>query len=180
MPRDTYTDGFKLSRKIEQPKPHTDRSTRSSSPTLSRKYSPALSRRNSSLGRSEGNCVSDLTVTSLLDRGTPLVIFECKSKSGGFDIEEGMSQLVSYGLSLRHKKQVKNEIKLVLITPSVWYLASLPPYKMESEIDLRIYFESYGKFGVLTEIDGGLFLDRKAYLKFLINLRSHFQSFKSA
>lgn len=104
----------------------------------------------------------------------PLVIFECKSQAS--ESIQGMAQLVSHGLALRHKKKVTHKIKLVLLTPLTFYSASLPPYEEEPEKNLDVTFES---FDVLIERYEKYVLCRKEYLAFLENIREHFVSLKS-
>ena len=55
-------------------------------------------------------------------------------------------------------------------------MASLPPYKNGTENNMEIEFVSYG---MLVDTGTVLFLDRKAYIAFLINLPELFHSVKS-
>ena len=181
-PRDTLTDNFRLSR-VKAP---TNSQSNTRFRSLNYDDSTNLSSGNSfgdylqSTKRShaEGNQISDVMIWSVKKK-LPLVIFECKSSLGSSDIKEGMAQLVSHGLSLRDKKQIAHRIKLVLITPGSWYIAELPPYGKRSEINFEVDFVGYGKFGVLVKTSGGVFLDRKAYISILLDLRQHFKSLKS-
>ena len=184
--RDTFTDGFKLDRyeikkKTEPTTSMSVRSYRSSSDKFY-KQSTTYSHSSSSSAKSSdsshytsGNCVADYMVLSASN--TPLVIFE--SKSSEAKIKKGLAQLVSHGLALRDIKKVSHEIKLVLLTPTFWYSASLSPYE-EKELDDN-YLEEiiFEKFNVLVwQLGQGLFLYRKAYLAFLRNLRQHFELVK--
>lgn len=182
IPRDTFLDDFLLSIDKMETTSETYSGLRSGSQPdsdiLSDRSTPSTrNRRPSSSKHLEGNQSSDMTVASNED--SPLVIFECKRKFQQSDIEDGIAQLVSYGMSLRDKKQVGHEIKLVLMMPGNWYLATLPPYKRGPENNLEIDFVSYGMSGMLVDTGAGLFLDRKAYITFLLNLRQHFQLVKS-
>ena len=132
----------------------------------------------------EGNFVPDLVI---FDQSLkfPLVVFEVKSKPLPSHVERGVSQLVSYGLAIRDKKKIPYSLKLVLITPKEWYLASLPPYQDQPQYQeelpdkLNIKFLSYGQSGIFENVGNVLCLDRKAYMTVLMNLHQHFESVKS-
>lgn len=178
--RATFTDSFKLMKMITK--------AESKSPICTRSWASSMSIENchsapSSLQRSNnspsshyalGNQVADLM--ALNSEESPLVIFECKSSLSA-ESKKGMLQLISHGLSLRDKKRVKHEIKLVLVTPLNWYSASLPPYTDEPERRLDVTFEDYKVFVL---VDQGCFLHRSCYTAFLRNLRRHFELVKSA
>ena len=123
----------------------------------------------SSFSSSEGNCSADLVVCER-ESDLPIVVFECKGGANISNIEKGMIQLVSYGLSLQHKRKLAHSVKLVLITPRTWYVATVPPYQTEiSEIRFMNYV-------MLKKTENETFFDRKAYIAFLIELRQHFES----
>ena len=175
-PRNTFTDGFKL-----------ERDDRCKSKMELRNHSSLMAEDNiaTCTGRSSGssssapkyyaagNCSADLMVSSV--SGLPLVIFECKSNHSQY--KKGFSQLISHGLALRDKRQVKHSITLVLITPTKWYMTTLPPFKKEEDQYLDVCFK---EFPVLVwKCHLGVFLHRKAYLAFLRNLHQAFESVKS-
>lgn len=172
--RDTHADGFKLKRVVMKVNSTSHMSTRSSQSSpesfvdnLSLKSSENMSDSNN---RSNRSC--DLMALSPLY--SPLAIFECNSNAS-VEYIQGLIKLVSHGLALRDKKQVKHEIKLVLVTPVFWYSASLPPYK-EPEDKMKVYFE---QFSVFFEDGEYLFLKRNEYLSFLRSLRQHYELVQS-
>lgn len=180
--RSTFEDRFKLLR-IEgsMEKESTEIITRSSSKDIDSSYltqswvnsnSNSSDTSSSSSHYAEGKCSADL-VTLHLKTHMPFVIFECKSNGDTSSLQKGISQLLSYGLSLRHKKQLKYDIKLVLILPGYWFISSLPPFGTElptivfSRYDVMEYDENHQYY-----------VNRKAYLGFLNNLRQHFELLK--
>lgn len=189
IPRKTFSDGFKLSREIAHKETAMDLRSSGSSSHSGKLRSTASthlpladnltirSRKFSSGSHLKGNLEADMVALSN-KRRLPLVIFECKSSASYTDIRNGMAQLISYGLSVRDKKQIAHIIKLVLITPYRWFIASLPPYKSLSETTLSIRFIPYGTFGVLVKTGRDLFFDRRAYVEALSVLRQHFESVK--
>ena len=125
----------------------------------------------------KGNCISDL-VTSHMESLSPLVIFECKSRSDKRSLQKGMAQLISFGLSLRYNQQLSCKLKLVLITPISWCSASLPPYEEKLSV---ILFSEYQVFKIFNLKDDKIIcLDRTAYTNFMTDLRHHFQSVKQS
>ena len=151
--------------------------TRSRASSMSIGHSaPSLLRRSNNSPSSHhalGNRVADLMAIN--SEESPLVIFECKSRVS--ESRKGRLQLISHGLSLRDKKRVKHEILLVLVTPTNWYSAFLPPYTDDHERHLDVTFEEYKVFVL---VDQGCFLYRSCYIAFLRNLRRHFELVKSA
>lgn len=166
--RDTFTDALKLTRNAMK--------TKSKSHMFLRSGESITESENSSTHYAFGNCCCDLMTLSAISH-SPLVIFECKSNKNTSERAQGMVQVVSHGLSLRHRRQVKHEIKLVLVTPLNWYSTSLPPYKDELENCLDITFEQFDVF--VRDKNGKNLLHRKGYLNFLNNLRQHFVLVKS-
>jgi len=65
------------------------------------------------------------------------VIVECKSSSDGQSLRDAMAQCLSYGLAYRHRNKYQYTIKLLIITPFVWAILTLPPYVWR--IGLYIY-----------------------------------------
>ena len=135
--RATLRDNFKLMRMVKKAESVSPICTRSRASSMSIGHSaPSLLGRSDSsglLGRSNssgsshyalGNRACDLMTIDSVE--SPLVIFECKSSVS--ESRKGRLQLISHGLSLRDKKRVKHEILLVLVTPTNWYSAFLPPY----------------------------------------------------
>ena len=194
MTRDTFADGFKLfntKRNNEHDKAHKtemnckrkqQKQNRSATLSHSSKITSPFSSRSSSKSPTEnynvkGNSTADLIIFNKVK--SPLAIFECQCKATHAEVQTGVVRLVSHGLSIRNKKQVEHDIKLVLITPSRWYSASLPPYK--DGASLNVSFEQFGVFVVEDNADDTetLYLHRKEYLDFLRNLRHHFQLVKS-
>jgi len=49
----------------------------------------------------------------------------------GQSLREAMVQCLSYGLAYRHRKKYAYAIKLLIITPFVWCILTLPPYSEE-------------------------------------------------
>ena len=179
-PRDeTFTDGFKLER--------DDRlDDRCKSKIELRSHSSFMAEDNISTctGRSSGSSSStpkyyaagnhsaDFMVSSV--SGLPLVIFECKLNHSQY--KKGFFQLISHGLALRDKRQVKHTITFVLITPTKWYMTTLSQFKEEDQF-LDICFK---KFPVLVwKCHLGVFLHQKAYLAYLRNLHQAFEPVKS-
>ena len=183
MPHDTRIDGIKLFRNKVSEEWEESR-YRIGKELLVGRNLLAESIHNSTASGSfnksnEGYCVPDVVMFNETLQ-LPLIIFEVKSRSCHADVETGIAQLVSYGLALRDNRKIPYKLKLVLITPKHWCLASLPPYQ-EKPLNnfLEIDFVSYGKFGILHYINEALCLDRIAYIGVLMNLRQHFESVKS-
>ena len=186
--RDTFSDRFKLMRSEVKPRsrfssPHTRSRSQSRRHSRSELMSPmfdTIENDNFSApcsSRSTNSSVCGRQICDLMvlnKKNNPIVIFECKSQAS--ESTQGMAQLVSHGLALRHKKQITHKIKLILLTPVTFYSASLPPYKEEPENNLDVTFES---FDVLFERYEKYVLCRKEYLAFLENIRHHFVSVKS-
>ena len=194
--RDTLSDGFKLKRELDDVESRSSKKFRchstssrysSSHGTVDewvRSTSDMMSKgskgSSGQLTTGAGNRSADLIVSSFKKR-LPLVIFECKSTGDVNDNKKGMAQLVSHGLALRDKKQVAHNIKLVLITPHFFFLASLPAYK-HGNIDeeyCELEFKTYELFVWNKFKREETVLDRNAYIAFLRNLHQHFESVKS-
>ena len=124
--------------------------------------------RKSQYNTAECKYASDMVVYSD-QKNIPLVIFDCKSNIRTQSLHEGISRLITYGMSLRHKLKLATGLKLVLFTPICWCVACLPPFR--SELSRSIEFES---FLIFQMMDNKHYLNRKSYLLFLEDLREHF------
>ena len=158
--RDTFTDGFRLTReatKAQSTSPIKLRNQTDMSAIVKLgddfgKYSSFSSGNTSTsaslassdeLHYAKDNCEADCMALSALQ--LPLVIFECQSKPREY--KKGMVQLTSHGLALRDIKKVSHEIKLVLLTPTTWFLSSLPPYR-----DCLLYTSPSPRDGLLSRM----------------------------
>ena len=122
----------------------------------------------------DGNMVCDIA-TVITNESKTAVVYECKNNSKDNSINEGISQLIAYGLSLRHKGKFSYELKLVQISPRFWYLITLPPF--DTDLPHRIEVFLYEIFCCNSETKS-VFLCKNNYIQFLLQLRRHFQSFK--
>ena len=59
----------------------------------------------------------------------PLFIFEIKSNESEFS--QGLAQLISFGITVRHSQKMKTYLNLVLISPESWRILTLPPFGVE-------------------------------------------------
>lgn len=100
-----------------------------------------------------------------LHNGICTIVFEVKSNYSQFGISEGISQLLSYGLSIRSKRKKytnEAEMALILITPMYWIVSRLPP--STEEIQHPLTFRS---INVFAKRSGQLCFQMSGYLEFL-------------
>ena len=60
--------------------------------------------------------------------GECAIVFEVKCDHSNSSIRDGISQLLSYGFSMRCQQKGTKEMALILITPRIWLLTKLPPF----------------------------------------------------
>ena len=109
-----------------------------------------------------------LNNTFHIHRGICTAIFEVKSNWSLSGISEGISQLLSYGLSMRSKQknytnnETEKEMALILITPMYWIVSSLPPSTEEIQHPL-----TFRLINVFAKINGQPCFQINGYLEFL-------------
>lgn len=104
--------------------------------------------------------------------GTPCtIIIEVKSKFNEKELREGISQILSYGLSQRCQYKSENEILLLLITPRYWIYGILPPFG--KQLNNLFVLTKVNVFEV--EFDGGVGLQKNNYI-YILKLLSRFFS----
>jgi len=99
--------------------------------------------------------------------GKCTIVFEVKSNCSKSAISEGISQLLSYGLSIRSKPSKRNstneaEMALILITPIHWIVSRLPPSTAEIQHPLE-----FRTINIFAKSGGQLCFQLNGYLKFL-------------
>ena len=101
--------------------------------------------------------------------GVPHCIIECKKDKG--TVKDVLAQSISYGLTLRVHCKLPYELLLVIVTPTFWGFAYLPPYgtKIKTPVD-------YEGFTTLQVIDGKSYLSKNSYLLCLDRLAKHILS----
>ena len=185
----SYVQGFKLKRirgRNHSGTPHSrslevaEIVTRSSSSRACEEWLSNNSGLKPTSHYTDGDSVCDCATRVTVDL-KPALLYECKSNNDNSTINEGISQLVAYGLSLRHMKKLPhelklpNELKLVMITPKFWFLMTLSPFDtpLPEAIDVLEY-----KIFCWDKKEKSLTLDTKTYIQFLLQLRQHFELFK--
>ena len=59
----------------------------------------------------------------------PRFIFEIKSNENEFS--QGLAQLLCFGIAVRHSQKLETYLQLILITPGMWKILTLPPIGVE-------------------------------------------------
>ena len=95
--------------------------------------------------------------------GECTIVFEIKCDYSNGSIRDGISQLLSYGFSMRCQQKSTEEMALILITPRMWLLAKLPPFgeNVKSCIVFSVLkiFDHY--------LDGGYGFQEERYIWFM-------------
>ena len=89
----------------------------------------------------------------------PHIIIEIKSHHKFTAVHVGMAQLISFGLSVRHKKELNRPLHLIYIDSEIWIVAVLPPFREELKSTVQGY--RFRLFDGNFEAD--LFLDKKKF-----------------
>ena len=58
----------------------------------------------------------------------PFILFEVKSSSDLSNTFQGVAQLLSFGIGVRHNEKLEHSLYLVLINPVFWGIMVLPPF----------------------------------------------------
>ena len=64
-------------------------------------------------------------------RKLPIILFEIKSNSDLSNTVQGVAQLLSFGIGVRHNEKLEHSLYLVLINPVFWGIMVLPPFGEE-------------------------------------------------
>ena len=89
----------------------------------------------------------------------PHMIIEIKSHHKFTAVHVGMAQLISFGLSVRHKKELNRPLHLIYIDSEIWIVVVLPPFREELKSTIQGY--RFRLFDGNFEAD--LFLDKKKF-----------------
>lgn len=175
LPRDSHQDEFLLTRKrVSATSRNTKGNRRSGASTifLTSSDNESDEKEQNSRHDTQGIASVDLVTAIHSVELTPYALFECKSDFKGSSRAKGITQLLGYGLSVRERRELSNDLILVLITPVNWYLAKLPPFgkKLSSTIE----FYEYNIFPKKNKP----FLKRTDFIQFLQALRCHFKAIK--
>ena len=89
----------------------------------------------------------------------PHMIIEIKSHHKFTAVHVGMAQLISFGLSVRHKKELNRPLHLIYIDSEIWIVAVLPPFREELKSTIQGY-----RFRIFDgNFEADLFLDKKKF-----------------
>ena len=121
----------------------------------------------------DGNSVCDMA-TLVTKELKPAIIFEYKKNCKEASIVEGISQLISFGLSVWHKNKLSHALKLVLISHRRWFLITLPPFDTLLP-NLKVFPYTILDWDVEEKASC---VCKSNYIQFLLHLRENFQSFK--
>ena len=81
---------------------------------------------------------------------SPFCVFtiECNG-----DFTNGLCQLLSFGLSVRHEKKLMTALYLILITSTDWFVMNLPPYADDLPSPVSCFsIKRFNSIAVYTEI----------------------------
>ena len=70
-------------------------------------------------------------IKRLLPSRKPFILFEVKSSSDLSNTFQGVAQLLSFGIGVRHNEKLEHSLYLVLINPVFWGMMVLPPFGEE-------------------------------------------------
>ena len=69
----------------------------------------------------------------------PCILFEVKSSLDLSTTSQGVAQLLSFGIELRHSEKLKHSLYLVFINSSFWGIMVLPPFGEEWNDTIKFY-----------------------------------------